>query len=133
MPCNSCNTIEPGTCRGSSTNAECGCMCHPMKRKRGADDEAATPADVNHRFVPEYYQLAPVTSATPDVLDVCAAAGLDVKAYLVIETLHKLFRFEKKGYAVKDLNKSLEQLARLRDIVTTEQHEAVARARKRNI
>lgn len=108
-------------------------MCHPFTRERGADDEVATPADTNHRFVPEYYQLAPVTSATPDVLDVCAAAGLDVKAYLVIETLHKLFRFEKKGYAVKDLNKSLEQLARLRDIVTTERSQAVAASRKRNL
>lgn len=67
-----------------------------------------------------------------DVLDVCAAAGFDAKAYLVIETIHKLLRFDKKGYALKDLNKALEQLARLRDIVQAEYDSYHEKQRERN-
>ncbi len=95
------------------------------------DREAPISATPFQRFVPEYYKLAQMPEEA-DVLDVCKAAGLDVKAYLVIETIHKLLRLEKRGSMLRDVNKSLEQLARLRDIVQAETDAKNSEQRERN-
>ena len=90
----------------------------------GADDQKPVAAKIGQRFVPGYYLLPGCyvegSNVDADVLDACAAAGFDVKAYLLVETIHKLFRMQRKGYATKDVEKVLEQMLRLRDIMVAE-------------
>lgn len=130
-----CTADNGADCLGGPIpDTDCPCKCHnlfPWQKCGGSDNEVPTAADPSKRFVPVYYQLGQLPDEA-DVLDVCAAAGFDVKAYLVVETVHKLLRFRKKGFALKDLNKAIEQLVRLRDIAQAEHDEEVVAQRERN-
>jgi hypothetical protein len=119
------------TTRDSSGNGKTN--TNPHSDTKGFDDQPPDPAVDGARFVPPYYTLTPIHEDTPDVLDMCQAMGLDIKAYLVVETIAKLHRYDKKGYALKDLAKAIEQIMRLRDIVQAEEDaEALAESRGRN-
>jgi hypothetical protein len=86
----------------------------------GFDESPVVGIEEGRKHVPAYYKCQPVESDEPDVIDLCISMGLDVKAYLVVESIAKLHRYDKKGMPLKDLGKALEQINRLKTIVTKE-------------